>query len=165
MPTPTHLLTPLHLAVLDPWESITWALSKRDAAPLGDPHTPATPAFHLHHTIEVLRLHARTVISHIDPANIDRIPHPDDVPIPAPTDNAPTPLTPESALAELKHLLEVFSNWLESQPPRVLDISFTHGDRTLTLEDFIHMMARHIVWHAAAMYYRSKPPSDADPSR
>ncbi|MGP1345913.1 MAG: hypothetical protein ACTS3F_04490, partial [Phycisphaerales bacterium] len=83
---------------------------------------------------------------------LTRIP-PTDAPIPL---NAPW--SPAALHAELSRNVNDFCDWLASQPAgRIANTTIEHG-RPFTLPEFLNMMTRHIVWHAAAAYYRARQP-------
>lgn len=149
------LLQSIQAAALDPYESITQALRDNAERDLGDPQTPGTPAFHLRHTVEVFRYHARKAIAAIDPSRVDDIPSDEHVPIPRTGD-----WSPQAALDDLADSIRVFNAFMRDQPDAVYTRTIEHG-RTFTIAEFLTMMASHIVWHAAAIHYRATPPPDA----
>jgi len=120
-----------------------------------DISTPATPAFHLHHTVLVVRYHARKAIKIVDAAISD-----DALDALVPHHEAPIPLqgewSPRAALDDLTASLHAFTGYLREKPDAVYETPIDHN-RPFTLATFINMMTRHVTWHGAAMHYRSRP--------
>ena len=143
-------LADLVAAVAEPWESMRQTIDQRDQRDFGDPASPPSPAFHIRHTVEVFRLHARKAISAVG-ADTDALGIPPyDQPIPQ-----GQAWSPGAAVEELERHVRVFAAELRRRPAHTLAyIAIEHGER-FALADFIAMMTRHIVWHAAAAYYRA----------
>ena len=138
--------------VSDPWESLTQALRDNDTQAFGDPTVPGTPAFHVHHAAIIFRLHARKLIAAIQPGTEDRIPSEE---VALPVDG---PWSPESVLRELTTQAAALAEWLDAQGPEVIEkTTLSHSNRDQSAAEFLDMMTRHIVWHAAAAYYRARP--------
>lgn len=153
-----HHATTLLATVTDPWESLTQALRDNDTAAFGHPTQPGTPAFHLHHTADVFRFHARKLITAIEPETTSSIPHHED-PIPL-----HGPWSPEAVLAELTTHAAIFADWLRSLPEGTLaQATIHHSDRDQPAPEFLDMLTRHIVWHAAAIHYRARPTPTTPP--
>ena len=116
------------------WESIDQLLREHAGVNLGDPLTPGTGAWHLRHTVEYFRVHARAMMG--DPT-------PD--PRPIPSDPA---LMRDALLADI----DGFIAWAREQPDDLWSRPVTYGKAMPFMEMFAGT-AQHITWHAAAVHY------------
>ncbi|MCC5785905.1 MAG: hypothetical protein JJU33_04290 [Phycisphaerales bacterium] len=139
-------LAQIRACVDEPWESVAMTLTEHPAETLGDPAEPGTAAWHLHHTAEVFRLHARHLIG----------PETDAWP--------PIPPDPTGAIGTLRADIDRMEAWAAThlRPDTVIDYG---GPRSAS--EMLGAMLRHIVWHAAAAHYwccwkRPRPSEPAD---
>lgn len=125
-------LAQIRACVEQPYESVAMTLAEHPADTLGDPEEPGTAAWHLRHTAEIFRLHARCVVG----------PEADAWP--------PIPNDPTNAVATLRTDLDRFEAWASDnlRPNTVIDYG---GPRSAS--EMLGVMLRHIVWHAAAAHY------------
>lgn len=126
----------------DPWESIDQALRDIPAGGLGDPWAEASPAWHLWHTFEVFRYHAARVIGDEGVAAWPA----------GPTQDA----SPEAVRLALRADVHSFVAWARANHNEFASMKIHHGQDKPPIE-MLGVMARHIVWHAAAVYYRARP--------
>ena len=146
-----HIVDALVAAVDDPWESLRQALDARGAVDLGSPDAPGDAAFHVRHAAEVFRVHAGKVLAALGVEGV------------VPASDAPVPLngvwSSSAVFAELRAEAGAFAKELRRHPQeRLASLTIEHGE-TFALPDFLAMMTRHIVWHAAGAYYRATPAS------
>ncbi len=143
---PTHpfadTLAQIRACVDAPWESIAMTLSDHAGEDFGDPVQPGTAAWHMHHTAEIFRRHARHLIG------------------PATEAWPPVPADPLAAIETLRGDLTRLEAWAADglRPDAVV---FYGRDQSVS--DMLGVMLRHIVWHAAAAHYwccwkRQSPP-------
>lgn len=138
-----------HLAdtVDDEWESIAQLLRDHAGADFADHLTPGTGAWHMRHTVEVFRLHARSTMRALGaPADLIEA---------IPSDKDPIPNDMAAMRDALRADIARFSEWAVTLPPEALATRFKYGRET----DFIQMlgmMTRHISWHTAAAHYWRK---------
>lgn len=137
-------LAQIRACVDAPWESVAMTLAEHPAGTLGDPDEPGTGAWHLRHTAEVFRLHARHLIG----------PETDAWP--------PVPSDPTAAIGTLRADIDRLDAWAADGLHADTTVSYGH-DRPAS--EMLGVMLRHIVWHAAAAHYwcRWKRPDRANP--
>jgi hypothetical protein len=134
MPDPALRL--LRDAVTDRWESVDDAIRRHAQDTLGDPLTPATPAWHLRHIVEIFRVHAAA-------ATRGGIVFAADI-----------PADPAQARNALLRDVDAFIDWVDRQTLARLEEPIEYGGPK-SLEAMIGIMLRHVVWHAAAVHYRA----------
>lgn len=131
-----HALAMLRSAVTLRWESVDQVLKEHGDKPLGDPDTPGTGAWHIRHTVEIFREHARVMRGDADP------------------DTRAIPSTPRAMRDALLADVDGFIAWARAQPG-LASRTITYGPAM----PFIEMLAgtaQHITWHAGAVHYWTK---------
>lgn len=148
MAEPSHALD-LALRLLtdtveDDWESLEQVLRDHGDADFGDQQQPGTAAWHVRHTVEVFRLHARTTMRALgaSEASLDAIGSQEDA-LPAGV----------VALREaLRSDVRVFCDWARTLGAEAMAARFDYG-RDTDLAQMLGVMTRHITWHCAAAHY------------
>ena len=125
-------LAQIRACVDEPYESVAMTLAEHPADTLGDPGEPGTAAWHLRHTAEIFRLHARHLIG----ARTDDWP--------------PIPPDPAGAVDALRADISRLETW--AADGLRADAPIDYGG-PLTASEMLGVMLRHIVWHAAAAHY------------
>ncbi len=138
----------LRQTVVYPWESVDQLLRFSTNAPIGDPLTPSTGAWHLRHIVEIFRQHAHVVL-----LGLGLLEH--EISAIIPTPESPIPANPTQARDALLHDIDAFIACLERIPDATLSNTFTYGKPT-NLPDMLACMTLHITWHAAAVHYWCK---------
>lgn len=142
-PTPfADTLAQLRAAIDEPWESVAMTLDLHPPETLGDPADAGSAAWHLRHTAEVFRAHARRLMG-------DAV---DDWP--------PLPDAPTDAIDALRADVQSLTRWFADNP----DPTPIQGQESVS--ELLGIMLRHVVWHAAAAHYWcqwKRPPSGSEP--
>ena len=125
-------LAQIRSCVDEPWESVAMTLTEHRAETLGEPTEPGTAAWHLHHTAEIFRQHARHLIG----PEVDAWP--------------PIPPDPIGAIDTLRGDIDRLEAWAATHIRSHAMIDFG-GPRPAS--EMLGVMLRHIVWHAAAAHY------------
>jgi hypothetical protein len=137
------MLLQLRQTVVYPWESIDQVLRDHGASDLGDPATPGTGAWHLHHVVEILQSHCRVALKGLGA---------DAEAVAAPVFAAPVPSDPELARGVLLAAIDAFITQVMAVPHAARTRRFHYGHDT-DLEAMLACMTLHITWHAAAVHY------------
>ncbi|MEM8758267.1 MAG: hypothetical protein AAGF47_10860 [Planctomycetota bacterium] len=140
-----HLDAALELllqTVGDPWDSMEQSLRDIPPGGLGAARTEASAAWHLWHACSVFRYHATLVIGDSRAAEWP----------PSPTQDA----SAEEVQAALKADVHRFVAWARANAETFAAMTIPHGQDRSPIE-MLGVMSRHIVWHAAAVYYRARP--------
>jgi len=125
-------LTQIRAAIDEPFESIAMTLDQHPPETLGDPAEEGTAAWHLHHSAQIFRTHARHLIG----------PETDAWP--------PVPNDAMQAVEMLRSDADRVSNWACRNLDPATTVSY---GQVHSVSEMLGIMLRHIVWHAAAAHY------------
>jgi hypothetical protein len=132
-----HALAMLRFAITLRWESVDQVIKDHGDKALGDPLTPGTGAWHLHHIVEIFREHARVMM---DDPNLD---------------TRPIPTKPRAIRDALLADVDGFCAWVRTQPADLAARPIIYG-QTMPFIEMLAGTVQHITWHAAAVHYWTK---------
>ena len=129
------LVGQLMATVREPWESLRMTLDTHAWMQMGDIDQEGSGAWHLFHIAEIFRVHAKAAMGEWG-VEIDQWPA--------------IERTVAGAGRMVREDVERFSAWCIAHPERCTDVMY---GESMSFDEMIGVMLRHIVWHAAAIHY------------